>query len=98
VKIAVYDSTTLYRLSQPLVLELLKSKVDSLADSVEGIFGTYESTEPGEQRNAVESVKPFPTVSRGIGREGVGSGQGLSEQIQRGKFVRVQQKSFDEKS
>lgn len=78
---------TLYRLSQPLVLELLKAKVDALAESVEGIFGPYESTEPGESREAVEAIKPFPTVSRGMGREGVGSGQGLSEQIQRGMTI-----------
>ncbi|GAA6010285.1 hypothetical protein JCM11491_006249 [Sporobolomyces phaffii] len=78
-----YDSTTLYRLSPSLALEVLKAKVDALADSIDGIFGTYESTEPGERRNAVDSVKPFPTVSRGMGKEGVGSGQGLSEQIQR---------------
>ncbi|GAA5960470.1 hypothetical protein JCM3765_003645 [Sporobolomyces pararoseus] len=80
----IYDSTTLYRLSQTLVLELLKSKVDSLADSLEGIFGPYESVDPGEQRDGQEKeiIKPFPLVSRGMGREGVGSGQGLSEQIQ----------------
>ncbi|GAA5876320.1 hypothetical protein JCM16303_007099 [Sporobolomyces ruberrimus] len=79
----VYDSTTLYRLSQSLVLDVLKAKVDALADSIDGIFGTLESTEPGEHRNAVEAVKPFPTVSRGMAREGAGGGQGLNEQIQR---------------
>lgn len=78
----------MYRLSQPLLLELLKSKIDTLTDSLEGIFGPYESVDPGEQRDGQEKEinKPFPLVSRGMGREGVGSGQGLSEQIQRGTF------------
>ena len=78
----------MYRLSQPLLLELLKSKIDTLTDSLEGIFGPYESVNPGEQRDGQEKEinKPFPLVSRGMGREGVGSGQGLSEQIQRGIF------------
>ncbi|GAA5993483.1 hypothetical protein JCM5350_007977 [Sporobolomyces pararoseus] len=81
----IHDSITLYRLSQPLLLELLKSKIDTLTDSLEGIFGPYESVDPGEQRDGQEKEikKPFPLVSRGMGREGVGSGQGLSEQIQR---------------
>ncbi|GAA5932053.1 uncharacterized protein JCM15063_001110 [Sporobolomyces koalae] len=78
----VYDSTTLYRLSPTLVLDLLQSKVAALADSIDGIFGAHESTEPGETREAVDVVKPFPTVSRGVGREGIGSGQGLSTEIQ----------------
>ncbi|GAA5830974.1 hypothetical protein JCM5353_004459 [Sporobolomyces roseus] len=88
----VYNSTTLYRLSQSLVLEVLKAKVDTLSGSIDGIFGSYESTDPGEKAPekqqeegtpVVDTSKPFPVVSRGMGREGVGSGQGLSEQIQR---------------
>ncbi|GAA5912073.1 hypothetical protein JCM5296_001359 [Sporobolomyces johnsonii] len=87
-----HESTTLYRLSQPLVLDMLRSKIDALASSTDGIFGALESTDPGEKAPAgageensppVEAnVRPFPTVSRGMGREGIGSGQGLSHEIQ----------------
>ena len=105
-QITVYDSTTLYRLSPSLILEVLKAKVDALSDSIDGIFGSFESTDPGEgkapekqglqeeeeggtPRVVVNLSKPFPVVSRGMGREGVGSGQGLSEQIQRGERVQI---------
>ncbi|GAA5938189.1 hypothetical protein JCM1841_002838 [Sporobolomyces salmonicolor] len=87
-----HESTSLYRLSQSLVLDLLKLKIDALVSSTDGIFGVLESTDPGEKAPAkageensppVESsVRPFPTVSRGLGREGIGSGQGLSDEIQ----------------
>lgn len=33
--------------------------------------------------------KVFPTVSRGLGREGVGDGQGMSEEIQIGALERA---------
>ncbi|GAA5838495.1 hypothetical protein JCM3766R1_005995 [Sporobolomyces carnicolor] len=81
-----HESTTLYRLSIPLAVKLLEAKVARLCDSTSGVFGRLEPTEPGESVHKVDDgqvVKPFPTVSQGIGRQGVGSGQGLSEQIQK---------------
>ncbi|GAA6032627.1 hypothetical protein JCM8097_004849 [Rhodosporidiobolus ruineniae] len=91
-----HEGTTLYRLSQPAVLALLKEKVDSLASTASGIFGPLESTSPGEKK--VEEVKKegennenappapvaerFSTVTRGLGKEGAGTGHGLSEEIQ----------------
>ncbi|GAA6049720.1 hypothetical protein JCM3770_004426 [Rhodotorula araucariae] len=97
-----HESTPLYRLSQPLVLELLRGKVDALARTAGGLFGPLESTQLGEEpkpapapdadaqqgdgEDASEekagAVRRFSTVSRGLAKEGVGSGHGLSEQIQ----------------
>ncbi|BGP48869.1 hypothetical protein JCM10450v2_004748 [Rhodotorula kratochvilovae] len=96
-----HESTTLYRLSQALVLELLRGKVDALASTVGGLFGPLESTQLGEEtkpepaldaatteegggasEEKAEGERKFSTVSRGLAKEGVGSGHGLSEQIQ----------------
>lgn len=46
-------------------------------------------TESDSQETVVDVVpaeKVFPTVSRGLGREGVGDGQGLSEELQLGEL------------
>ncbi|GAA5826564.1 hypothetical protein JCM11251_002431 [Rhodosporidiobolus azoricus] len=89
-----HEGTTLYRLSQPSVLALLKAKVSALAQVSEGVFGPLESTSPGEKKpeevapandeNAPPSAKKrrFSTVTRGLGKDAVGNGHGLSEEIQ----------------
>ncbi|BGP00213.1 Ribonuclease H2 subunit B [Rhodotorula toruloides] len=85
-----HESTTLYRLSEPLILSFLRSKVDSLVDPASGIFGPLEATEPGEEVKpkaegvgvAAEEGEKFQTVRRGMAKEDIGSGHGLSEQIQ----------------
>ncbi|GAA5900235.1 hypothetical protein JCM8208_002060 [Rhodotorula glutinis] len=98
-----HESTILYRLSPSRALELLRAKVDALAQVDGGIFGPLESTQLGEEAKpaqVVEAVvegeqgeaaavedgsqvaKRFSTVSRGLAKEGAGSGHGLSEQLQ----------------
>ncbi|BGP16923.1 hypothetical protein JCM10213_007368 [Rhodosporidiobolus nylandii] len=91
-----HEGTILYRLSPPAVLTLLKAKADALADASQGIFGGLESTSPGEEKaeKAVEAkdgdentppagpVRRFPSVRRSLGKEGAGTGHGLSEEIQ----------------
>ncbi|BGP32821.1 hypothetical protein JCM10296v2_004605 [Rhodotorula toruloides] len=85
-----HESTTLYRLSHPLILAFLRSRVDSLVDPASGIFGPLEATEPGEEVKpkaeeigaVEENGERFQTVRRGMAKEDVGSGHGLSEQIQ----------------
>lgn len=110
-----HDGATLYRLSAPLVLRALQSKVERLTDPNLGIFGPLESTELGSRKSDAEpaaegdegavatettddketpddketspvATKVFPTVSRGLGREGVGDGQGMSKEIQIGRL------------
>ncbi|BGP25340.1 ribonuclease H2, subunit B [Rhodotorula toruloides] len=85
-----HESSTLYRVSQPLILAYLRSKIDALVDPSSGIFGPLEATEPGEEvkpkveergEAQLEGVN-FQTVRRGMAKEDVGSGLGLSEQIQ----------------
>ncbi|GAA6002947.1 hypothetical protein JCM10207_001913 [Rhodosporidiobolus poonsookiae] len=94
-----HESTTMYRFSQPAALSLLKAKVDALAATATGVFGPLESTSPGEKVEKVEEAaaeagadgagtppveaRRFPTVRRGLGKEAVGTGHGLSEEIQR---------------
>ncbi|GAA5854086.1 hypothetical protein JCM8547_008220 [Rhodosporidiobolus lusitaniae] len=87
-----HEGTTLYRLSQPAVLSLLQAKVDALVDVSQGVFGPLESTSPGEEKpktvaegeegSPATSSRRFETVTRGLGKEVVGSGHGLSEEIQ----------------
>ncbi|GAA5891678.1 hypothetical protein JCM6882_006164 [Rhodosporidiobolus microsporus] len=89
-----HEGTTLYRVSQPSVLALLKAKIEALAKAGEGVFGPLESTSPGEKKaEEVESAadenapppakkRRFSTVTRGLGKEAVGNGHGLSEEIQ----------------
>ncbi|GAA6058895.1 hypothetical protein JCM10212_002847 [Sporobolomyces blumeae] len=90
-----YESDTLYRLSPSLVLDALKSKIDLLTSPTDGLFGPLESTDPGEKAaskaeegspattsGGEADSKAFSTVSRGLGKEGVGNGQGLSERLQ----------------
>ncbi|GAA5987944.1 hypothetical protein JCM10908_007279 [Rhodotorula pacifica] len=87
---AAADEQPLLRYSPTKTLALLRSKVDALASPEGGIFGPLESTEPGEERkplaaaqleqNAVASA--FSSAKRGLGKEDVGSGHGLSADIQ----------------
>lgn len=103
-----HEGTTLYRLSDALVLAALRSKITNLVDPVSGIFGPFASTILGTPRVVAplptvsssatklddsvpeekENLKPseaenrFPTVGRGLSREGVGNGVGVSEEIQ----------------
>ncbi|GAA5947970.1 hypothetical protein JCM3775_001143 [Rhodotorula graminis] len=94
-----HESTTLYRLSPSLALDLLRAKVDALARVDGGIFGPLESTQLGEEAKPAPAAEPvgegeqresgpqagsrrFSTVSRGLAKEGAGSGHGLSEQLQ----------------
>lgn len=105
-----HEGTTLYRLSDALVLAALRSKITNLVDPVSGIFGPFASTILGTPRVVAplptvsssatklddsvpeekENLKPseaenrFPTVGRGLSREGVGNGVGVSEEIQLG--------------
>ena len=97
---AEHESTTLYRLSPSLALDLLRAKVDALAQVDGGIFGPLESTQLGEEAKPAPVAEPvvesekgeagpqaaqrYSTVSRGLAKEGAGSGHGLSEQLQIG--------------
>ncbi|KWU42449.1 hypothetical protein RHOSPDRAFT_36057 [Rhodotorula sp. JG-1b] len=82
------DDEPLLRYSPSKALDLLRSKVDALASPDGGIFGPLESTEPGEDRKpladaAVDGgVSAFSSAKRGLGKEDVGSGHGLSAEIQ----------------
>ncbi|KAI5480417.1 ribonuclease H2, subunit B [Pseudohyphozyma bogoriensis] len=84
-EIQEYEGTTLYRLSLPLTIALLQAKVDRLAS---GLYGAYESTSlaevtpVGKEEDGSKDDKKFPTVSRGLGREGAGDGKGFSEELQ----------------
>ncbi|GAA5964105.1 hypothetical protein JCM8115_005342 [Rhodotorula mucilaginosa] len=79
---------SLLRYSPAKALDLLRSKVDALANPDGGIFGPLESTEPGEDRKpladaAVDAgASAFSSARRGLGKEDVGSGHGLSAEIQ----------------
>lgn len=81
----------LLRYSSAKALDLLRAKVDALASPDGGIFGPLESTEPGEDRKplddaAVDAGAPaFSSAKRGLGKEDVGSGHGLSAEIQTGE-------------
>lgn len=93
-----YEGIKLYRLSQLLIIEALKSKIDRLTNTTLGIFGAYASTELGVSRPIAslivenelegditgEASKPFPTVSRGLTKGSVGDGRGISEANQLG--------------
>jgi hypothetical protein len=86
-----HDGVKLYRFSAPKALAILRTKITNLIDPTLGIFGALESTELGgmdteSSKAQEESVdeRLFPTVSRGLGREGVGDGKGVSETIQLG--------------
>ncbi|GJN91104.1 hypothetical protein Rhopal_004121-T1 [Rhodotorula paludigena] len=59
-----HESTTLYRLSQKSALDLLRAKVDALADAASGVFGPLEPTEPGEDIKREED-KPSSAQSDG---------------------------------
>lgn len=50
--------------------------------------GTEGSVTPVDEAPLVATGegKVYPTVSRGLGREGVGDGQGMSAEIQIGAF------------
>lgn len=93
----------MYRLSHALVLEVLRAKVEALAQAADGIFGPLESTQLGEESKPAppsegaatsvegetdtalpQAAKRFSTVSRGLAKEGAGSGHGLSEELQNG--------------
>jgi hypothetical protein len=89
-----YEGTTLYRLSESLIIQALRLKVDQLTNITTGIFGAYSSTELGtirptsvviEDTTSGEVPKPFPTVSRGLTKGSVGDGRGISEGIQLGQ-------------
>lgn len=82
---AVYDGEPRYCLSPSLVQAALKAKVTRLTDETIGLFGPYEKATLGEMGDAKEETpKPFPTVSRAAGRDGVGDGRGVGEEVQRG--------------
>lgn len=93
---AEHDSTSLFRISSALVLDVLKSKIDNLVSTATGVFGQLESTSPGvekvakvEEGGEVAAERKFETVRRGLGKEGAGTGQGLSEEIQLGASTRL---------
>ncbi|BGP56040.1 hypothetical protein JCM8202v2_003649 [Rhodotorula sphaerocarpa] len=73
---------------QAKALALLRAKVEALVEPDSGIFGPLAPTEPGEERKPLEGdaegagPPTFTSVSRGLGKEDVGSGHGLSAQIQ----------------
>lgn len=70
---------------------MLRAKVEALVEPDSGIFGPLAPTEPGEERKPLEGdaegagPPTFTSVSRGLGKEDVGSGHGLSAQIQIGQ-------------
>lgn len=82
---------SLLRYSPAKALDLLRSKVDALANPDGGIFGPLESTEPGEDRKPLAdaaldgAASAFSSAKRGLGKEDVGSGHGLSAEIQTGE-------------
>lgn len=89
----VHESTALYRLSLPLVKEILRSKIDALVDEATGVFGPLRSTDLGVKKlsdpelkteEKEKSMSEFPTVARGLAREGLGDGLGVSVEIQQG--------------
>lgn len=68
---------------------MLRAKVDALAAPEDGIFGPLAATEPGEERKpeldaAATGAQAYTAVTRGLGKEDVGSGHGLSAEIQTG--------------
>lgn len=86
--VAVYEGELRYCLSPSLVQAALKTKVARLTDDSTGLFGALEKTTLGEVGDAKEETpKPFPTVSRAAGRDGVGDGRGVGEEVQRGAFL-----------
>lgn len=63
-------------------MEIMKAKIDHIVST---LFGDLELTSLGESVSEEEiKNKPFPTCSRGLGREGAGDGKGFSEQLQLG--------------
>ncbi|GAA5863946.1 hypothetical protein JCM3774_004427 [Rhodotorula dairenensis] len=80
----------LLRYSPAKALDLLRAKVVALASPDGGVFGPLESTEPGEERKPLADaaqehaavVSAFSSAKRGLGKEDVGSGHGLSAEIQ----------------
>ncbi|KAK4058820.1 hypothetical protein OIO90_000266 [Microbotryomycetes sp. JL221] len=88
-----HESTTLYRISQPKTLDVLKNKVASLVDPVTGIFGPWAATNLNKQESQETTVdaslEPQPVqdcistaASRVLGKDGIGDGIGLSESLQ----------------
>lgn len=91
---AEHDGVKLYRLSVSKALDILRTKITNLVDPTLGIFGALESThlgametETSKENEGSADERLFPTVSRGLGRVGVGDGRGVSETVQLGSTI-----------
>ncbi|KAM0792333.1 hypothetical protein ACM66B_005016 [Microbotryomycetes sp. NB124-2] len=86
-----HDGSTLYRLNHTKIVEALKRKVDRLVDPETGIFGPLAATDlnkPAADKVDTEGNDKSSTpdrataASRILNKDGIGDGQGLSEQLQ----------------
>ncbi|KAK4053825.1 hypothetical protein OIV83_001481 [Microbotryomycetes sp. JL201] len=86
-----HDGLILYRLDNAKVLRALKRKVDRLIDPENGIFGPLASTDlnkPISTAGGAECADGHTGLDRAtaaariLNKDGIGDGQGLSEQLQ----------------
>ena len=90
-----YDGIPHYRISSAQVLALLKLKIDNLTNPDTGIFGPFASesaglgrppsTEELENLGTESTRTSYPTITKGLLREGAGDGVVTSQTIQLGE-------------
>ena len=84
------ESVTLGSVAQPspVAPDATSIAEDDDSESQETVVDAVPAAVPVNSPMTAPADKVFPTVSRGLGREGVGDGQGLSEELQFGEHSR----------